>query len=87
VFGVVKEQTHLELVEIQGRVALQVPPQVDPWTPFRSCRAETVPTHRTAMAIAARNVFLIVLLMIHFPFYNRSEEDEYGPATVPIWLQ
>jgi hypothetical protein len=68
VVGVVKEQTHLELVEIQGRVALQVPPQVDPWTPFRSCRAETVPTHRTAMAIAARNVFLIVLLMIHFSF-------------------
>jgi hypothetical protein len=68
VVGVVKEQTHLELVETQGRVALHVPPQVDPWTPFRNCRAETVPTHRTAMAIAARNVFLIVLLMIHFSF-------------------
>jgi hypothetical protein len=70
VVGVVKEQTQLAVG--QGRVALQVPLQVDPWTPLRSCRAETVPTQRTAMASAARNVFLIVLLMICLPFYYKA---------------
>jgi hypothetical protein len=63
VIGVVKEQTQLELVERQGRVALQVPPQVDPWTPLRSCRAETVPTHRTATAMAANDRFWIFFFM------------------------
>lgn len=61
--GVVKEQTHLELVEIQGRVALHVPPQVDPWTPVRNCRAETVPTHRTATAMTANDRFWIFFFM------------------------
>jgi hypothetical protein len=61
VVGVVKEQTQLGVE--QGRVALQVPPQVDPWTPLRSCRAETVPTHRTAMAMIANDRFWIFFFM------------------------
>jgi hypothetical protein len=36
----------------------------------RSCRAETVPAQRTAVAIAASNVFLIVLFMVHSPFIS-----------------
>jgi hypothetical protein len=68
VVGVVKEQTHLELVEIQGRVALQVPPQVDPWTPFRNCRAETVPAHRTATAMTANDRFWIFFFMDSISF-------------------
>ena len=48
-------------------VALQVPVQAGNTVDFFcNCRAETVPAQRTAMAIAARNVFLILLLMIHF---------------------
>jgi hypothetical protein len=53
--GVVKEQTQLEVG--QGCVALQLPPQVDPWTPARNCRAETVPAQRTAIAMTANNRF------------------------------
>jgi len=54
---------------LQGMVALQVPLQTGSKLPrVRSCRAETVPAQRTAMANAARNVFLIVLLMIHASF-------------------
>jgi hypothetical protein len=68
VVGVVKEQTHLELVEIQGWVALQVPPQVDPWTPFRNCRAETVPAHRTATAMTANDRFWIFFFMDSISF-------------------
>jgi len=64
VVGVVKEQTHLESVEIQGRVALQVPPQVDPWTPLRNCRAETVPAHRTATAMTANDRLWIFFFMV-----------------------
>lgn len=54
---------------LQGMVALHVPLQTgSKLARVRSCRAETVPAQRTAVAIAARNVFLIVLLMIHTPF-------------------
>lgn len=52
---------------LQGMVALQVPLHTGSrLVGVRSCRAETVPAQRTAVAIAARNVFLIVLLMILF---------------------
>lgn len=61
VIGVVKEQTQLEVG--QGLVALQVPPQVDPWTPLRNCRAETVSTHRTATVMTANNRFWIFFFM------------------------
>jgi hypothetical protein len=55
---------------LQGLVALQPPPQLaNPLVSVRSCRAETVPAHRTAVTITARNVFFIVFLpMIHLPF-------------------
>ncbi len=54
---------------LQGLVALQVPLHAGSrLAGVRNCRAETDPAHRTAIAIAARNVFLIVLLMIHSPF-------------------
>jgi hypothetical protein len=65
VVGVVKEQTHPAVAH--GWVKLQVPPQVmvvNPFTPLRSCRAETVPAQRTAVMIAASNVFLIALPII-----------------------
>jgi hypothetical protein len=58
--GVVKEQKQLEA---HGRVELQVPPQVDPWTPLRNCCAETVPTHRTATAMTANDRFWIFFFM------------------------
>jgi hypothetical protein len=52
-----------------------------------SCRAETVPAQRTAVAIAARNVFLIVLLMIHSSFLCYALEDKKWQAILPAWLQ
>jgi hypothetical protein len=52
----------------QGWVALQEPPQVNPLVPLRNWRAETVPAHRTAAAIPARMMFLIVLPMVRPPF-------------------
>jgi len=54
---------------LQGLVALQVPLHAGSrLAGVRSCRVETVPAQRTAVAIAARNVFLIILLMIHSSF-------------------
>jgi hypothetical protein len=54
---------------LQCTVALHAPLQTGSrLVGVRSCRAETVPAQRTAIAIAARNVFLIALLMIHSPF-------------------
>jgi hypothetical protein len=61
VSGVVKEHTQLGVG--QGRVALQLPLQVDPWTPLRNCRAETVPAHRTAKTMTANDRFLMVFFM------------------------
>jgi hypothetical protein len=58
--GVVKEQTQ---PVAQGWVALQLPLQVDPWTPLRNCRAETVPAHRTAKTMTANDSFLMVFFM------------------------
>jgi hypothetical protein len=61
---------------LQGMVALQVPLHTGSrLVGVRSCRAETVPAQRTAVAIAARNVFLIVLLMIHSPFYTSPRNE------------
>jgi hypothetical protein len=72
---------------LQGLVALHVPLQNgSKLDGVRSCRAETVPAQRTAVASAARNVFLIVLLMIHSSFQYQAEENEYGPAILPAWL-
>jgi hypothetical protein len=72
VIGVVKEQTQLEVG--QGLVALQVPPQVYPWTPLRNCRAETVPAQRTPMTSAVKNIelifFMIAFLLVP---YSRTE--------------
>jgi hypothetical protein len=59
--GVVKEQKQ---PVAHGCVELQVPPQAKPLVSVCNWRAETVPAHRTAAAIAARIVFLVVLLMI-----------------------
>jgi hypothetical protein len=61
-----------EQAPLHAWVALQRPLH----TPIRagfllSCRAETVPAHRTAVTIAASNVGLIFLLMIALPFYSR----------------
>ena len=52
----------------QGWVALHVPLQAKPLGALRNCRAETVPAHRTAMAMAASEKFWIVFLMIDFTF-------------------
>ena len=59
-------------------VALHLPLQTgSKLARVRSCRAETVPAPRTAMANAAKNAFLIVLLMIHFSFfYNRPKKTK-----------
>jgi hypothetical protein len=53
----------------QCTVALHVVPQAPgkALVSVFNCRAEIVPAQRTAVAIAAMNVFLIVLLMIHSP--------------------
>ena len=54
---------------LHGLVALHVPTQAgNSLADVCNCRAETVPAQRTAVAIAAKNVFLIVLLMVHSPF-------------------
>ena len=56
---------------VQCTVALHAPLQTgSKLAGVVSCRAETVPAQRTAVAIAARNVFLIFLLMVHSPFSN-----------------
>ena len=59
--GVVKEQT--QPLVAQGCVALQVPPQVNPLTPLRNCRADTVPAQRTATAITASDRVWIFFFM------------------------
>jgi hypothetical protein len=80
VVGVVKEQTQPAVA--QGRVALQVPPQVGTVAAtLRNCRAETVPAQRTATEIAVRNIFSILLPMIVFlsvtnPNLLQIPEDE-----------
>jgi hypothetical protein len=49
----------------------QLPPQVKPLDSLRNCRAESVPTPRTAVIIAASKKFLIVcLLMNHSPVWR-----------------
>jgi len=54
---------------LQGLVALHVPVHAGNSLAFIcSCRAETVPAQRTAVAIAARNMFFNLLLMIHSSF-------------------
>jgi len=54
---------------LHGLVALHVPLQTGSrLADVCNCRAETVPAQRTAVTIAANNVFLIVLLMVHSPF-------------------
>jgi hypothetical protein len=51
----------------QGLLTPQVPPQVArALGPFRNCRAETIPAHKTSMRIAAKKVDLIFFLMIAF---------------------
>jgi hypothetical protein len=56
---------------LQGIVALHVPLQAGiRLAGVRSCRAEIVPAQRTAMAIAARNVFLIVFLIFTSSFLS-----------------
>jgi hypothetical protein len=92
VVGVVKEQTQLEVG--QGLVRLQVPPQVDPWKPFRNCRAETVPAQRTPMASAVKNIDLIFLFMT-LSSCSRNLTDDYLalparlllPATCLSWIR
>ncbi len=57
---------------LQWTVVLHVPLQTGSrLAGVCNCRAETVPAQRTAAAIAASNVFLIVLLIIHSPFSVR----------------
>jgi hypothetical protein len=55
----------------QGLVALHVPVQTGNSLGFIcSCRAETLPTHKTAVMIAANNVDLTVFLFMIAPFSN-----------------
>ena len=57
----------------QGCTLLQLPLQAaKPLLSVRNWRADTVPAHRTAVAIAVSNVFLILLLMIHSPFFSNT---------------
>ncbi|HEX4602444.1 MAG TPA: hypothetical protein VH724_00480 [Candidatus Angelobacter sp.] len=61
VVGVVKEQKQ---PLAQGWVKLHLPLQVvDPLAPVRNCWAETVPKQRTAVIMAASNMFLIFLVI------------------------
>jgi len=54
---------------LQCTVVLHAPLQTESkLADVRSCRAETVPAQRTAVAMAASNVFLIVFPMVHSPF-------------------
>jgi hypothetical protein len=60
---------------LHGFVALQLPLHVPIGLAVAfNCRAETVPAHKTAAAIAARNVFwmiflpMIALLSVHLDF-------------------
>lgn len=67
VTGVVKEQTHLVVELIQGRVMLHVPPQVLVWKLMDNCRADSVPALRTRVTMIANKrvwifFFMIVLL-------------------------
>jgi len=56
---VVKEQTQPAVA--QGRVKLQVPPQVrEPLMPLRNWRAETVPAHRTDITMVANSMLLTI---------------------------
>jgi len=58
---------------LQGLLALQPPPHAKFFASLRNCRAESVPTPRTAVIIAASNMFLIVcLLIIHSPLFDGS---------------
>jgi len=69
---------------LQGMVALQVPLQTGSRLAcVRSCRAETVPAQRAAMTIAARNVFLIVLLIIQPPFQNCASNGPFSCRYFP----
>jgi hypothetical protein len=55
---------------LQGFVALQVPVQVGSRLGFFcNWRAETVPAQRTAVTMAASNVFLMVFLIIKLPSF------------------
>jgi len=68
--GVVKEQTQPAVA--QGRVRLQVPPQVrELLALLRNCRAETVPAQRTTATIVDSNVvFISFLVMLVFLSYS-----------------
>jgi hypothetical protein len=62
-----------------GFVALQLPLQVPIGLAFVcNCRAETVPAHKTATVIAARNVFLKVFLpIIALLSFHRKPDDSF----------
>jgi hypothetical protein len=77
--GVVKEQTQPAVA--QGRVRLQVPPQVVVLLALLlNCRAETVPAQRTTATIVDSNVvFISFLLMLVFLSYSKSKTGPSGP--------
>jgi hypothetical protein len=47
---------------LQGFVALQLPLHVPILAVVFNCRADTVPAHKTAAVIAAKNVFWMIFL-------------------------
>lgn len=63
----------------QGCVLLQLPLQAaKPLASIRSWRAETVPTHKTAVTIDANNPDLMILFFMIAPFRIRGPAD--GPG-------
>jgi hypothetical protein len=69
---------------LQGLFAPQLPPQANPLALLRNCRAESAPALRTAVIIAASNVFLITfLLMIFIPLIPVAGQFDADP---PPWI-
>lgn len=65
---------------LQGLFAPQLPPQANPFALLRNCRAESAPALRTAVIIAASNVFLITfLLMIFTPLIPVAGQFDADP--------
>jgi hypothetical protein len=52
----------------QGLLTPQLPPEARALGPFRNCRAETVPAHKTPMTSAAKKVDLIFFMIFLLGF-------------------
>jgi hypothetical protein len=70
----------------QGLTLLQLPLQAaKPLLSVLNWRADTVPAHRTAVTIAARNVDLTIFLLMIAPFSKTTLDDSKGILVPAIW--